>query len=77
MKAVLVLLVLVLAPVRVHVALLSVTSSPPLAALVLAGAALCVQGLLHSVHSSVVLSRADTRNLTRAWMVGHVPASRR
>ncbi|HEV7585576.1 MAG TPA: glycosyltransferase family 39 protein, partial [Solirubrobacteraceae bacterium] len=44
------------------------------AALALAVAALCLQGLLYSVHSSLVLSRADTRNLTRAWMVGHVPA---
>ncbi|HET8977498.1 MAG TPA: glycosyltransferase family 39 protein, partial [Solirubrobacteraceae bacterium] len=26
------------------------------------------------VHNDAVLSRADTRNLTRAWMVGHVPA---
>jgi 4-amino-4-deoxy-L-arabinose transferase-like glycosyltransferase len=41
-------------------------------------AALCVvallaQGLLYSVHSGLVLSRADTRNLTRAWMVANVP----
>ncbi|HWX96714.1 MAG TPA: glycosyltransferase family 39 protein [Solirubrobacteraceae bacterium] len=47
------------------------------AAIVLAVAALCGQGLLYSVHSSLVLSRADTRNLTRAWMVGHVPAGSR
>jgi 4-amino-4-deoxy-L-arabinose transferase-like glycosyltransferase len=32
------------------------------------------QGLLYSVHSGLVLSRADTRNLTRAWMLAHVPA---
>jgi hypothetical protein len=40
------------------------------------GAAVCallVQGLVHSVHAGLVLSRADTRNLTRAWMVDHVP----
>jgi Dolichyl-phosphate-mannose-protein mannosyltransferase len=43
-----------------------------LGALVLA--ALCGQGALYSVHSGMVLSRADTRNLTRAWMVAHVPA---
>jgi hypothetical protein len=36
--------------------------------------ALCGQGLVHSVHSGLVLSRADTRNLTRAWMVDHIPA---
>jgi hypothetical protein len=44
------------------------------AAIALAALALCVQGIVYSVHSSLVLSRADTRNLTRAWMVGHVPA---
>ena len=26
------------------------------------------------MHNDAVLSRPDTRNLTRAWMVGHVPA---
>jgi hypothetical protein len=31
------------------------------------------QGLMYSVHNDVVLARADTRNLTRAWMVAHVP----
>ncbi len=41
-------------------------------------AALCVlillaQGLVYSVHSGLVLSRADTRNLTRAWLLAHVP----
>jgi hypothetical protein len=35
--------------------------------------ALCAQGLIYSVHSGLVLARADTRNLTRAWMVAHVP----
>jgi hypothetical protein len=44
------------------------------AATALAVLALCGQGLLYSVHSGLVLSRADTRNLTRAWMVAHVPA---
>jgi 4-amino-4-deoxy-L-arabinose transferase-like glycosyltransferase len=34
---------------------------------------LLLQGLVYSVHSGLVLSRADTRNLTRAWLVGHVP----
>jgi 4-amino-4-deoxy-L-arabinose transferase-like glycosyltransferase len=37
-------------------------------------AALLAQGLLYSVHSGRVLSRDDTRNLTRAWMVANVPA---
>jgi 4-amino-4-deoxy-L-arabinose transferase-like glycosyltransferase len=31
------------------------------------------QGLLYSVHNDLVLSSADTRNLTRAWMLSHVP----
>ncbi len=31
------------------------------------------QGLLYSAHNDIVLSRADTRNATRAWMVAHVP----
>ncbi len=39
----------------------------------LAVVVLCGQGALYSVHSGVVLARADTRNLTRAWMVAHVP----
>ncbi|HTR89648.1 MAG TPA: glycosyltransferase family 39 protein [Solirubrobacteraceae bacterium] len=37
-------------------------------------AGLLAQGLIHSVHAGLVLSRADTRNSTRAWMVGHIPA---
>jgi 4-amino-4-deoxy-L-arabinose transferase-like glycosyltransferase len=44
------------------------------AALVVAGAAaLCVQGGFYSVHSGLVNSRPDTRNLTRAWLLAHVP----
>jgi 4-amino-4-deoxy-L-arabinose transferase-like glycosyltransferase len=35
--------------------------------------ALLAQGLLYSVHNDLVLSSADTRNITRAWMVAHVP----
>jgi 4-amino-4-deoxy-L-arabinose transferase-like glycosyltransferase len=35
--------------------------------------ALLAQGLVYSVHSGLVLSRPDTRNLTRAWLVAHVP----
>ena len=34
---------------------------------------LLAQGALYSVHNDLVLSRADTRNITRAWMVAHVP----
>jgi 4-amino-4-deoxy-L-arabinose transferase-like glycosyltransferase len=32
------------------------------------------QSLAAAIHNDRVLSRPDTRNLTRAWMVGHVPA---
>jgi hypothetical protein len=32
------------------------------------------QSVVAVVHSDAVLSRPDTRNLTRAWMVAHVPA---
>jgi 4-amino-4-deoxy-L-arabinose transferase-like glycosyltransferase len=35
---------------------------------------LLAQGLYYSVHSGMVLARADTRNLTRAWMLAHIPA---
>jgi hypothetical protein len=37
-------------------------------------AATIAQGTVYSVHAGLVLSRADTRNLTRAWMLAHVPA---
>jgi hypothetical protein len=40
-------------------------------------AALLAQGLYYGVHSGMVLARADTRNLTRAWMLVHVPAGTR
>lgn len=33
------------------------------------------QGLVHSLHNGQVLARADTRNLARAWLATHVPAS--
>jgi hypothetical protein len=39
----------------------------------LAAVALCTQGLVHSIHDGLVLSRADTRNLTRTWLVAHIP----
>ncbi|MGA7706126.1 MAG: hypothetical protein WB998_14680, partial [Solirubrobacteraceae bacterium] len=35
------------------------------------------QGLLYSVHNDLVLARSDTRNLTRAWMVAHIPPGSR
>ncbi len=48
-------------------------------ALALVPAALLValvlaQGLLYSVHSGLVLARADTRNVTREWMLANVPS---
>jgi Dolichyl-phosphate-mannose-protein mannosyltransferase len=43
-------------------------------ALALACAALVAQAFVHSVHVDRVLSRNDTRNLARAWMVENVPA---
>jgi 4-amino-4-deoxy-L-arabinose transferase-like glycosyltransferase len=39
--------------------------------------ALAAQGLLYSIHSGLVLSRADTRNLARTWVVEHIPAGAR
>jgi hypothetical protein len=42
--------------------------------LVLGVIALCGQGLVYSLHIGLVLSRDDTRNMTRDWMVDHVPA---
>ena len=38
-----------------------------------AAAALCLQGLVSSVHADLVLSRADTRAGARAWLRAHVP----
>jgi hypothetical protein len=50
----------------------------PRGRLALAAAALLValtlaQGLVFSVHSGATLARADTRNITREWMLAHVP----
>ena len=36
-------------------------------------AVLLAQGLVYSIHSGKTLARADTRNLTREWMVAHIP----
>ena len=44
-----------------------------LTAMVLGVVALCAQGLVSSLHIGQVLSREDTRNATRAWMVAHIP----
>jgi 4-amino-4-deoxy-L-arabinose transferase-like glycosyltransferase len=46
---------------------LAIGAAAVLAALLLA------QGLVYSVHSGLVLARADTRNVTREWMLAHVP----
>ena len=40
---------------------------------ILAGAALCAQGLVYSIHAGIVASRPDTRAIARAWLVAHVP----
>jgi hypothetical protein len=55
-----------------------VARSPGARALPAAPAALVVlallgQGLVYSVHDGLVLARADTRNLTRDWMLAHIP----
>src|SRR6202030_191908 len=34
-------------------------------------------GRIYSIHSGLVLSRADTRNLERQWMIAHIPAGAR
>ena len=51
------------------------TRRPSLAPVVLAVGviALCGQGLVYSLHEGLVLSRADTRNLARDWLVANVP----
>ena len=43
----------------------------------LAVVAVCGQGFVYSLHSGLVLSRDDTRNLARAWMVANVPAGKK
>jgi hypothetical protein len=42
-----------------------------------AGALLCAQGLVFSIHNDLVLARPDTRALARAWMVDNIPAGGR
>ena len=41
---------------------------------VVAAVTLCAQGLVHSIHNDAVLSRDDTRQLARDWMVRNIPA---
>ena len=41
--------------------------------LAIAGAALLAQGVVYSLHIGQVLSREDTRNLAREWLVEHLP----
>ena len=43
----------------------------------LAVVAVCGQGFVYSLHSGLVLSREDTRNLAREWMVANVPAGKK
>ena len=38
-----------------------------------AALAVCLQGLVHAIHNDLVLSRADTRQLARDWMVRNIP----
>ena len=42
-----------------------------------AGALLCAQGLLFSVHNDRLLARSDTWTLARAWMVRNIPEGTR
>jgi hypothetical protein len=56
------------------------TYGRPILAICLAlllSAVVLAQGAVFSVHSGVVLSRSDTRNLTRRWMLANVPAGSR
>jgi hypothetical protein len=41
--------------------------------LTLAVVAVCGQGVVYSIHNGLVLSREDTRNLARDWMVDNIP----
>jgi Dolichyl-phosphate-mannose-protein mannosyltransferase len=47
---------------------------PVLAGGVLVAVLMLTQSLVSVIHNDQVLSRPDTRSLTRAWMVKHVPA---
>jgi hypothetical protein len=61
--------------------LLCLLAAAPVVALVrrrwavaVAGALLCAQALVFSIHNDVVLARADTRQIARDWMVRNVAA---
>ena len=41
--------------------------------LALGAVVLCAQGVVYSLHIGQVLSREDTRNLAREWLVDHLP----
>jgi 4-amino-4-deoxy-L-arabinose transferase-like glycosyltransferase len=47
---------------------------PAVVAVSVAAVVVLGQSVASVIHNDRVLSRADTRNLTRAWMVAHVPA---
>jgi hypothetical protein len=60
----------------VRVAQLAARRVPALgpAVAVLGAVLLLGQGIVYSLHSARTLSRTDTRNATRAWLVDHIPA---
>ena len=47
------------------------------AAVAVAAIAILAQGLVKSVHLDVVLSRTDSRNLARDWMIANIPSGTR
>jgi len=47
---------------------------PAISSAAVLGTLLLTPSLVSVIHDDAVLSRPDTRNLARAWMVGHVPA---
>lgn len=51
----------------------TILGPPPLSAALLVVVVLVGQGLVYSAHSGVVLSRTDTRTLTRNWMIANIP----
>jgi 4-amino-4-deoxy-L-arabinose transferase-like glycosyltransferase len=65
--------VLTLAGRLVQLARRSPRSPLALALVLLLVALVLVQGVVFCVHSGVTLARADTRNITRTWLLAHVP----